>query len=1111
MLRFIIGKAGTGKTAAVYEEIRRAVEAGESRRMLLVPEQYSHEAERELCRICGDRLSLTAEVFSFTGLARRVTQERGGQTLPLLDKGGRLLCMSLALEAAGSRLQIYGAARQRAELQSVLLRAVDELKSACVTPERLMTAAERCPDALGRKLQDMALILEAYEAVVANGHADPSDRLSLLARQIEEGAMGPEDRVYVDGFLDFTYQEMAVLTAMLRRDVQLTVCLTMDGPRGEEEIFALSRSVLRRLSAAAQELGRELRVEQLDRGRGKADALRFYAEELFRYGGRPYEGDGSCLHLGCAESISAECEAAAAHVLALVRDGGCRWRDIAIAVRGFEDYRSTLENVFRHYGVPLFVTRRSELLSRPLPTLISLAYEITETGWDVDDVISYLGTGLTGLTAEEGDRLADYIYKWQLRGSAWEREKDWRQHPEGYGAAYTPETEQRLEEINALRRRLAGPLLRFARQGKLAQYARGQAAALSGLLEELKLPEQLEERARQLTADGRDELAAEYGQLWELIVSALEQSAALLGETPMDASAFGRLFLRMLSQYDIGLIPVALDRVAAGDFDRMRRRSLKHLLVLGCHEGRLPMTREAPGVFDRDERERLLELSIDLGAGEQELWREFTLIYSCFTLPAESLWLSYPLCDHEGEELRPAYVFERAAKLFALEPRRLDLDASRLAAPAPALTLAAHALQGGRPAAAAAADYFRVSDPVRFSRLERAAESTRGSLSPAAVEALYGRRLTLSASRIDKFASCRFSYFCQYGLKAKPYEPAGFQPPEIGTFMHYVLENVVREVKALGGFAQVEDERVKTLTSAWVDRYIHEELHDFQEKSGRFLHLFRRLCADVEQVVLDTARELRRSDFEPLDFELDFSKAEEFRPLELGDGEGAMTLTGIADRVDGWVHGGKLYLRVVDYKTGRKAFSLSDVWYGMGLQMLLYLFALEADGQGRYGKEIVPAGVMYLPARNEMLSVDAGADEETVAKKRADALRRSGLVLDDPALLEAWEKGEDKRYIPVKFSRRKDSADSLASLEQLGQLSRHLRETLTNMAGELHRGSIAADPYYRSQQETACLRCDYLEACYFSDGEDGESCRYLPKLSDNEVWGMLGEEGLTRG
>ena len=1106
MLRFIIGKAGTGKTAAIYRELRLAAERGEGRYLLLVPEQYSHEAERELCRICGDTLSLTAEVFSFTGLARRSAQLRGGLAAPLLDKGGQLLCMALALETVGPRLQVYGGARQRAETQSLLLNAVDELKSACVSPERLLEAAEHCGAGLDRKLQDLALVLSAYDAVVANGHADPSDRLSLLARQIDEGALGPEDRVYVDGFLDFTAQEHAVLAAMLRRKTELTVCLTLDAPDGEDEIFALSRSALRRLAAQARELGTEVQILRLEEDGGRAPALRLFADELFRYGGERPVPEAGCIRLGFAESIPAECEAAAAAVLELVRDKGCRWRDIAVAVRGFEDYRSALENAFRRYGIPLFVARRSELLQKPLPALISLAYEITETGWDVDDVISYLGTGLTGLDEGACDRLSDYIYKWQLRGGAWEREKDWRQHPEGYGKDYTDETEERLRELNALRRRLAAPLLRFARRGKAAVTAREQAEALSRLLEELELPRQLEERSALLEADGREELAAETRQLWDLTVNALEQSAALLGDTEMDMGRFGRLFTHMLSRYDIGLIPVSLDRVSAGDFDRMRRRSLRYLLVLGCSEGRLPLTREAGGVFSEDEREALLQLDIDLGAGESELWREFSLIYNCFSLPSEGLWMSYPLCDHEGEALRPAYVFERAEKLFGLRPGRLSLDEARLSAPGPALTLAANALQGPRPAAAAAADYFRREEPERFARLERAAAGTRGKLSPEAVKALYGDKLVLSASKIDRFASCRFSYFCEYGLKARPYEPVGFQPPEIGTFMHYVLENVARDAKEMGGFAAVDDEQVKTLTKKWVEDSVHRELNDFQEKSGRFVHLFRRLCADVEQIVLDTARELRRSDFEPLDFELNFAKAKDIRPLELGRDEGAMTLTGIADRVDGWVHQDKLYLRVVDYKTGRKSFSLSDVWYGMGLQMLLYLFALQADGQGRYGREIVPAGVMYLPARNELLGVDAGADPETIAKKRADALRRSGLVLDDPALVEAWEKGEDKRYIPVKFSRRKDSSDSLASLERMGRLSRHLKKTLTSMATELHRGSIAADPYYRSQQESACLRCDYLEACFFSDGEDGESCRYLPKLNDGRVWELLEEE-----
>ena len=1124
MLRFLMGKAGTGKTSAIYRELRQAVERREKGIILLVPEQYSHEAERELCRICGDGLSLTAEVLSFTGLARRTAQEKGGLAAPLLDKGGRLLCMALALDAVGPRLQVYGAARQRSELQSMLLQAVDELKGACVDPEQLLQAAEACQSGLKQKLQDLALILSAYEAVVANGHADPSDRLNLLARQIEEGAMGMADRVYVDGFLDFTVQEHRVLTAMLSRGVDLTVCLTMDGPDGTDEIFAPSRAAFRKLTAAAAELGVTpiTGSQELGPNAEKAPELRFFGEELFRFQETKYErekdaeADGAdqgsgeaektggecCIRLGYAENLSTECEAAAACVLSLVREKGCRWRDIAVAVRGFGDYQSTLESVFRQYGIPLFVTKRSDLMQKPLPALIHLVYELQDSGWEVDDMLSFLGTGLSGLEEDECDLLSDYIYKWQLRRGAWEREKDWRQHPDGYGAEYTEETEERLARINALRRRVAEPLLRFSRRSEEIHTAREQAEALASLMEEMRLPDQLRQRAALQEKDGREELAAQTRQLWDLTVSALEQTAALLGEMEMDAQTFGKLFTHMLSQYDIGLIPVSLDRVSAGDFDRMRRRSLRYLLVLGCCDGRLPAARESAGVFSDEEREELLALEIDLGAGEQELWREFALIYSCFTLPSEGLWMSYPLRDHEGERLRPAYVYERAERLFGIKPVRLSLDAARLSAPRPALSLAAHALQNPSPVSAAAAEHFRRTEPERFGMLERAARSTRGRLSPRAVEAIYGPRLYLSASKIDRFASCRFAYFCEYGLKAKRYEPLGFQPPEIGTFIHAVLEQVARQVKELGGYRSVSDEQISRLTHGCVEEYIRTELNDFQEKSARFEHLFRRLCGDAERIVLEMARELRRSDFEPIDYELNFSKARDILPLELGEEETAMTMTGIADRVDGWVHEGKLYLRVVDYKTGKKSFSLSDVWQGMGLQMLLYLFTLQHGGEGRYGMPIVPAGVMYVPARSELTAIDPGEDPE---KERAKAVRRSGLVLNAPEVLEAWEHGEDKRYIPVKLSGR-GKEDKLADLERMGRLSRHIGRTLTEMAAQLHRGSITADPYYRGQQASACEHCDYVEACFFRDGENGENCRYLPKLDDQRVWELLKEE-----
>lgn len=1108
MLRLITGKAGTGKTSALIDEISRAVRARRGGCMMIVPEQYSHEAERELCRRCGDSLSLYAELFSFTGLARYMAGKYGGLGRACLDKGGRLLCMALALKELGPRLKVYPAAGRRAELQDSLLAAVDELKTAMIGSGELLAAAGSCGGSLGDKLEDMALVLEAYDTVVARGHADPTDRLSLLAEQIAGSELGENNRIYVDGFIDFTRQELEVLRALMKKGAQLSVCLTVDSMEGDNEIYELSRRAGRQLLAMAGELGIETEIKLMSDEGGRSEALGYFADNMFSYSSAGYGGGSAAVELYRADSIAAECELAAARAIELVRDKGCRWRDISLLVRGFEDYRGTLESLFRYYGVPLYTSGRSNLLSKPLAALFGGVFDIRQSGWAVDEVTSYMRTGLTGLEQTAVDELENYIFKWQLTAPAWERRRKWRQHPEGYGMEYDEETEKRLDSINRSRRALSLPLLDYYSAAAEAETARAQAAAFAALLEKLKLPETLERRSAELKAAGRESLAAEYRQLWDISVSALEQFEAILGDSPMNMEEFGKLFMLMLSKYDIGTIPVSLDRVSAGDFDRSRRRSVKHLMVLGASDQRLPMEQTETGVFSQDERQRLLELELDLGGGgDGELWREFSLIYSGLSLPSESLLLSCPAVDEEGAELRPAFVFDRAAAIFGKEVKYAEPRRLRMCAPAPALSLAAQAMRQGGGPEQAAAEYFTARQPEKMARLAAAAELGRGRLSPAMVESLYGKGIKLSASRIDKFSACKFAYFCQFGLRAKPNRPASFSPPEVGSFMHYVLENTAREVKALGGFRQTTAEQLHRLCDKYTERFISEELEDFQEKSQRFIYLFRRLKRDVYQVVEDMAAELSRSDFEPLDFELDFSRAGDFEPVELGGGEGQVQLSGIADRVDGWLHEGKLYLRVVDYKTGKKKFSLSDVWYGMGLQMLLYLFSLEAGGERRYGRETAPAGVMYVPARSPMLSMSRAPEEGEAETLRQEEVRRSGMVLDDKALLEAWERGEDKRYIPLKFRYGRPTEDSIASLERMGVLERHIKKTLGSMTRQLRQGSIAADPYYRSQQENACLNCDYYEACRFSEGQGGESSRYTPKLSPEKVWALMEGDG----
>ena len=1097
MLRLILGPAGSGKTSSVMREIAARAERGGSGMVLIVPEQYSFEAERELCRLGGNRAALHAEVLSFSRLATRVAQEAGAGGRVAVDAGGRLLCMSLALESVGGSLAVYGAARYRPELLSGLLAQVTELKNAAVTPEALLAASASAEDSLKRKLCDVALCLDAYDAVLAQGRADPADRLTRLAETLGGSGVGAGG-VYLDGFTDFTGAERSVLAALLARGTDLTVCLTCGGLADESEHFAVARAAALQLKALAEDAGQEVEIKERMDPPKKAASLAFFDRQLFAYTDEKFDAAGAIRVFRC-ESIRAECELAASECVRLARETGCRWREIAVAARGFDEYAPALEESFRLYGVPLFTTKRGSILQKPVPALLAAAFEILETNWDTDAVLAYLKTGLTGLTLRERDALEDYAVRWKLRGSIWTREAAWTRHPDGFGKPFDDDAQERLARLDALRRRLAAPLVHLAARGKAARTADEQAQALSDYLVELGLPDTLEKKAAALEAAGRARLAAEYGQLWNIVVTSLEQTAAVLGGVQTDQSCFAKLFLRMLSQYDVSLIPVSLDSVSAGDMDRMRRRHIRHLIVLGASDDRLPRVTVPVGVFTPDERDALDTLGVHIGGGSDGLDREYGTIYNCVTLPGDTLTLSYAAFDGGGAALRPSFLIDRAERLFDLKERVFDLPTARLEAEAPAFLLAAAEAENGPSRAAAACFAARPESAARLRALREQAERGRGELSPASVGVLYGETPRLSPSRTDAFEACRFFYFLRYGLRLDEKETAGFEAPELGSFMHYVLEHTAGEIKATVGFQNADPALSDALADKYADRYAAEQLGGLADKSPRFVYLFERLRPAVRHVTADMVRELAVSKFTPLDFELKFLSHGDLPPVRI---PGGPVIDGIADRVDGWEQDGKLYLRVIDYKTGRKRFSFTDVKNGMGMQMLLYLFALENEGRSRYGREIVPAGVLYVPARDAVISAPGDLTDEELAKLRQKALRRSGLIADDVAVIAAMEDSTSPEYLPVSF--KKDgtmSQDSVASPAQFALLRGHVADCLRALGRDLKSGSIEAAPYYKSEQENACLFCPYQAVCRFDEGRDRR--RYLKKVSPQEFWDEL--------
>lgn len=1105
MLRLYTGVAGTGKTREILRLIRDAAAAGETDMLLIVPDQFSYEAERELCEVCGNTISMHAAAKSFSRMAIQVLADRP-ECQPLLDKGGRLLSMNLALEAIGTQLSVYGNTRRKPESQAVLLQEMQELKSSCITSEMLIETAGNCSGLLKEKLSDLALIQEAYDSVVENGHSDPSDLLNVLADSFPNEFADRNSRVFIDGFTDFSQQELNVIEAMLRVGADVTVSINMDD--SEREIFELGRITRKQLERIAENCGVLTEERKFPVSEKKNKALAFYNEHLFSYDDVRWNEaeEDQTISVYSASSPEEECEFAAAKCIELVREKGCRWRDIAIAIRGFEEYEDVLECMFRHYNVPVYLTKRSDLLAKSLPTLLRSVYENISGGWDTDELLEYIRTGLTVLKPEEADLLENYTVTWNMRGREWLFEEPWNRHPFGYGQEWTDAAKETLHQIQYNRRKVILPLKAFYDRSMNTDKVEAHTENLVTFLEESELPQILHDRAVLLRELKQETEADEYEQIWEILLSALEQINAVIGHLSVDVETYGKLLLQMLSQYDIGTIPVSLDSVSAGDFERMRRRNIQHLIVLGASEEQLPRYFGEIGVFTEEEKQYLRSMELPVGRwSDLWLWKEYFIIYNTFTLPQKSLLLCYSR-NRGGEPQAPSVVITRAQEIFGCPVHKVDVEELRANAVRPAAEMAAGAFHGNMPAAHAAKTRLLEMKPDLYEKLKDASEFQRGKLAGESVTRLYGQQLRLSPSRVDKMASCPFSYFMQYGMKAEKRQASGITAAEIGTFMHYILEHVARRVADEGGFHVVSAERIRKMTEETVEEYVHEVMGDLEGQTPRFRYLFSRLKDNAYLIVENMAEELRTSEFVPLEFELNFSQDEKIPPIQLGEPDALLRLTGIADRVDGWEHDGKLYLRVVDYKTGRKSFDLSEVWFGRNLQMLLYMDALWKYGQEKYGRETEPAGVLYIPARDAVISQDGPQSSEETEKARSRQLKRSGLVLKDEAVLNAMEPEIPKKFVPVTVKKDGSLTGSVADRDQFALLMDHMERTLTEITRQIRGGNIDASPWYRNANANGCQYCDYKEACHFETGNQKDSVRHMKKVDDQEIWERIREE-----
>lgn len=1073
MLHILTGREGSGKTRAMLNEI-----LGQTNSILIVPEQYSYDFELLLCQAGGDTASQKAEVLNFTRLANRVFSQAGGLALEYLDICGRMLAMTVALKLAAPKLKLFSTAASSADHIENMLKAIDELQNYKISPEILENAAQQAEGPLADKLRELALILEAYKAVTSSGSHDPVERTEMLAEKLEECDYARDKSFYIDCFSDFTKLELDVIEALIATSKSVTVAITWDN----EDLYDLQSQTIRQLEALARRRNSKCAITHLDERPSPYPELNWLDHGLSDYSIGQYQDNCPAIELASASSLYGECSWAVKKCLSLVFDHGLRWRDISIAVTDMTTYGQKLKQCFESYDIPIYMNVKTDVMAKPTISVLLSALDSVNYGYEYDEVFTFLKSGFANISREERDILENYVLSWNIRGNSWK--SPWSFNPLGFARSETQQTAAQLTELNSIRERAIEPLVNL--EARLSESTDGQSKvfAIYDFLMDIQLPEKLQSLAQQYQQAGETQLEEECSQLWEIIVNVFQQCHTTLKDVEISNIELAKLMRTVFSSVDVGTIPVYCDAVSAGEIARMRHRTAKVLIVVGANDGLMPAGLTSAGIISEDERVTLRSLGIELAAtADEKLVQQMGIIHSCLSCAKETLCLTWRGKSDSGDELRPSMIVQRIKSLFpGVKTISIKGDSDQWSQREAYLDSFTDA----------SLDAWVSQDPEltakKKSVISRLGQG--GELSSQTSKELYGSRIRLSATKIDVFNSCKFKYFMQYGLKAEARRKNEFAAPEYGTFIHFILENICRSAQDAGGFDKFDKAKLPALIDTLTAEYTMTQLSGgLENKTSRFQYLFKRLAKNVRAIADNVFDELACSDFAPLDFELEFSDNGDFSAVEIPGQESSGAVVGKVDRVDGYVKDGKLYLRVVDYKTGRKSFDFTDVRQGMGLQMLIYLFALKTSGEKRYNMPVEPAGVLYLPARNDVLSASRYISDDELDKLRSNSLVRSGLLLEDDDILDAMEhRSGSPKFMPFKLNKEgRPIGPSLASAERLGKLSRYIDKELKQLVESLGSGKSAPDPY-KHGENTPCQWCDYAEACRCDTFRKIKSC-----------------------
>lgn len=1106
-LRIIYGRAGTGKSEYCYREIAEKIKS-DNQILIITPEQFSFTAEKKLMEAIDANAVFNAEVVTLSRMAYRVINEIGGRTETNLSKCGKAMLIYSILNNNKKELKLIG---KNDENVDMLDTAITEFKKHGISIEQLKQEIDKQEDIyLKNKLTDLSLVYEGFENQLSGKYIDETDLLTILAENIENTDMFNNQYIYIDEFAGFTKQEYQIIEKLILVANQVTVTICIDElhiPKNPNtDIFYSNENTVNKLFEIAQNCGTKVEEIKLEnKYRFKSNELKHLEENLYENRPHKYTNSVENIKLFLAKNQYSEIEEVAKNILKLVRDNGYRYKDISIITKNISNYSSLARAIFDKYDIPIFIDENRDLNQNIIIQYILSVLEIFTKNWSYESVFNYIKTGFSNIEEDEIFKLEKYCLKWGIKQNKWKKEFT-------YGK-YEEKDKTEIERLERIRKDIVNPLMKLKSDIDNDKTAEGISKSIYKFLVEENIAEKINKKIEELEKVGQVDLVKEYQSSLQTILDILDEIVLVFSDDKMTIDKYAQILKVGFKNSNLTKIPGTQDQVIMGDVDRSRSHKVKAIFIIGLNDGEFPSVHKDEGFLNDLDRETLKQDGIELAKGTIEnLYEDNFNIYKAFSTAEEKLYLLYSSSDVQGKALRPSMLINKIKKIYPMLQEESDVIETKAEVLNKKTTYDELIIQLSKLKEQDEIDkvwyyvydYYK-KDTEWNTKLEQNLKGLNYTNIPEKIEQtnidkLYGNTLVTSISKLERYRSCPFSYYLQYGLKIKPEEELKIQTLNTGTFIHEIIDEFFEAVREAGiKLAEITDEQLAEIINKIIDEKLKQSQNYIFTSTAKYRALVVRLKKIIQKALKYIIGTLVQSRFEVLGTEVEFGEKGKYKPIRLTLEDGKrIEIIGKIDRIDTAQSEDGRYLRIIDYKSSAKNIDLNEVYAGLQIQLLTYLDAACKE------EDLMPAGVLYFSMLEQMIKADKRMEQEEIEEKIRANFKMKGLILADVNVVKLHDKKLEKgssALVPAYIDKEGNLSEKKTSgvtAEQFEELQKYMYIVIKQISREILGGNIDLKPYYKDKK-TPCKYCDYKSVCGFNMGGCENNYNYIDKKSKEEI------------